>query len=68
MRSAVASCPDDALRRFTLAMTLLDRARAGAAAAELERCLELAPDEESARRQLEILRAASSDGAPRRVP
>lgn len=56
-RAAVAICPEDALRRFNLAMTLLDLGRRDEAVQELERCVALAPEDAAARRELEKARA-----------
>jgi choline-sulfatase len=56
-RAAVESCPGDALRRFNLAMTLLDLGRREEAVAELEQCVALAPEDGVARRELERARA-----------
>jgi predicted Zn-dependent protease len=56
-RAAVEICPEDALRRFNLAMTLLDLGRREEAVQELERCVALAPEDAAARRELEKVRA-----------
>ncbi len=51
-RDAVEICPADALRHYNLAMTLMDLGRPTQAIPELERCVELAPEDGKAREQL----------------
>ncbi len=64
-QAAIALCPDDALRRFNLAMTLLDLGRRDDAIRELERCVELAPDYSRARDELAAARAEAGPRPPR---
>jgi arylsulfatase A-like enzyme len=55
-RTALQSCPGDALRHFNLAMTLLDLGAREEAVAELVRARQLAPDDPSIERQLAAAR------------